>query len=286
MGTGRGSGGDGGLLTFVLVAFLLAVVLFGLAYALPRAISPYPAAFGFMALAVGAIWLWEDYRPVAVLLLGAVLTVIGLWSGRRERRRRAVARLAPELGLTYTRSDPFALEGARFRLLSAGDGRVVENVLSGHYRGLPVRVADYGYYVVKGLVMGFIKVKRWRRFSVAVAELDVHLPHVSIGEEAWVHRLQGRDVEFELEEFNRRFRVEARERGFAYELIDALMMRWLLDAGSGIGLEVRGDRVLVSRPRLPVPNLHELLDVAVGFRDHIPRVVRSRYPTAPPVPEG
>jgi LemA protein len=53
-----------------------------------------------------------------------------------------------------------------------------------------------------------------------------------------------RDIEFESEEFNRRFTVKGADERFATAFCDARMMDWLLRHGDGYAFEVVGDRLL------------------------------------------
>jgi hypothetical protein len=265
-------------LTIIVIGFVAAAALIAVGLLLPKDLAAFPVGLGALAFLIASVLLWQDYLALALALLAGVLLLLVLWYARRQRRRQAVAKLAGRHGFHFIRRDPLNAERVLFRLLSSGDGRVLANVLWGTWRGVNIRAADYGYYVVKGLVFGVIKIKRWHRFSIVVVGLGLQVPWVGLGDEAWVHRLQGRDVEFELEDFNRRFRVQADDREFAYKLIDARMMHWMLQAPPGAAFEVRSDCALVSVPRLPVDALTQLFDLAAGFRERIPRMVRLQYP--------
>jgi hypothetical protein len=86
------------------------------------------------------------------------------------------------------------------------------------------------------------------------------------------------DIEFESPEFNRRYNVKAKNRKFAYELLDARMVEWLVTFDQGLSFEVVGNRVLAHRGRVKPPGLVPLIGTAAMFRDRIPRVALNLYP--------
>lgn len=73
------------------------------------------------------------------------------------------------------------------------------------------------------------------------------------------------------------FRVRSEDREFAYRLIDARMMHWLLATEGRFGFEIAGNTLLVHCPPLPPARLIPLLGTAKGFRDHIPKMVWAEY---------
>jgi len=86
------------------------------------------------------------------------------------------------------------------------------------------------------------------------------------------------DLQFESEAFNDEYHVRCEVPKFANDVLDARMMQWLLDNGSGYSFESVGDRVLVAGPRIDPADLIGLLGVARGFAQHVPKVVSSLYP--------
>jgi len=103
-----------------------------------------------------------------------------------------------------------------------------------------------------------------------------------VGRENVLTRLGGAlgfdDIEFESEEFNRAFRVKSEDRKFAFDLIDARMMAFLLDASSGCTFEVVGSDLLCATRRVRPAELPSLVQVLQSFHAHVPNVVWSLYP--------
>ena len=67
-------------------------------------------------------------------------------------------------------------------------------------------------------------------------------------------------------------------RKFAYDMIDARMMAFLLDASRGATFEAVGSDVLCATSRMRPADLPSLVKVLQDFHAHVPNVVWSLYP--------
>jgi len=215
---------------------------------------------------------------IVVAIVAAVAVVAWYTYRTRQKRREALFAFATRRGLGYSREDPFDLADAYgFALFRKGDGRGCENVLTGVWGGLPVKEADYWYYEQTSNGRGGTT-RDYSYFSVAVADLTYSVPHVSIAHETFMTKLAEHlgfhDIEFESERFNRAFRVSSGDREFAFRLIDARMMEWLLQMGTDFGFEVLGPNLLVSFGRRAPADLPSLFDAEVGFDANIQVLVR------------
>ena len=85
------------------------------------------------------------------------------------------------------------------------------------------------------------------------------------------------DIEFESEQFNRMFRVGSPDQEFAFKLIDARMMQWLLLTDGHFGFEVLGPNLLAYSGRRSPSDLGPLFVAAAGFAAHFPRLVQTEY---------
>ena len=225
----------------------------------------------------------------ALIMLAAGAGVVFAFV-QKQKRRETLAQFALQHKLEYSRADPFGLTGFDFHLFRLGDGRVCENVVWGDWHGLVVKEADYSYYTESTDSNGRTS-RSYRHFSVVVVDLPAFFPRVCIQRENLRTRmadaLSFRDLEFESEEFNRMFQVTAAHPEFAYKLIDARMIRWLLSTRGIFGFEVSGPGLLVWCGRLRPTELIPLVGSAALFRDHIPRLVWSEYGTGTQTsPEG
>jgi hypothetical protein len=184
--------------------------------------------------------------------------------------------------------------GLPFALLRKGDGRKLENVIWGTWQQLDLREFDYSYYEESTDSEGR-RTKTWYHFSCAVAPIDAFCMHLTADRENLFTRLADhiglRDIEFELDEFNKAFNVKCKDRKFANDLIDQRMMRWLLAADRAFNFEVCDRWVLCFCKRRKPAELVPLLGTLKGFHDAVPRVVYELYgqgwekvPPPPPPP--
>jgi len=205
----------------------------------------------------------------------AGLVIWRLWQ-KWERRRTGMARIALRHGLAYSREDPYNLGPLTSRLFNPKAANAeLRNVLAGRWEGMRVRLGEYHYSDRRGDNQ-YVHVR-----SVLLVPIDAEVPHVRIAQEHAVLP-SGVGIDFESNEFNRRFRVEARDPRFAYKLVDARMMEWLLGAPGRYSYEVHGRWVLVHSRLLPPEQLPVLLRAGKEFVDRIPRLVWAEYGTTTP----
>jgi hypothetical protein len=218
-----------------------------------------------------------------LVFVGFIVAAIGgvaLSLYLRSKRRQEFFSFAQRLGFQYSREDPFRLLDLPFRLFARGDGRGAENVIWGDWKSQGVKVCDYWYYDEHRDSEGQTR-RTYHRFNCAVLEVDAAFPGLVVSREGFLSRLADhlgfRDIEFESEEFNRHFQVEAGERRFAYELIDARMIRWLLSLERPVSFEVAGSWILAYHGRVRPEGVIPLIGAAAEFRERIPRGAWSLY---------
>lgn len=219
--------------------------------------------------------------PVLALGVMAMAVVVAVYTWRKKaQRREALALWGAKRGLAFSAEDPHRTLSLPFRLFRCGDGRGVENVLSGTWEGLPIRLADYWYYDESHDSQGRSS-RSYEHYSIALMPIEATLPPVRIEHENAFTRLVSavglKDVEFESGEFNRRFRVNAEDREFAFKLLDARMMEWLLATASGHCYEVSGSWVLAYCGQAQPPTLATLAKALQGFVQQVPRLVWADY---------
>lgn len=220
--------------------------------------------------------------PFLIILGVLAVCVFGYlqWQAK-EKRRTALHTFAMQNEMTFAAKDVSGLHRRyEFNLFSEGDGRGADNVMAGQWQEMAVEAADYWYYTESTDSEGRTS-RSYHRFSVVVARIDAWLPSVRAERENLFSRLADhigfRDIEFESEEFNRSFNVKAADREFAFKLLDARMMQWLLDAPHSACVEVNGGHVLLWCKQLEAEEVPALLNGAKAFVDHVPRLVWNEY---------
>jgi hypothetical protein len=218
---------------------------------------------------------------VVVIVVAVAGIVLSLYL--QAKRRKEFAAFAASYGLQYSASDPFGVIGWPFRLFARGDGRGAENVVWGAWQDHHVVAFDYWYFERHTDSKGHTR-KTYYRFCCAQIDVAAAFPVLEIAPEGFLSRLADLvgldDIDFELEEFNRRWNVRSREARFAYELIDSRMIRWLVALDMPISFEVVGNRLLAYQRKVPPAGLAPLIGVLLSFRQHIPRVAWNLYPTS------
>ena len=200
----------------------------------------------------------------------------------KQRRRAALALMARQLDMEYSPQDEVGCLNYPFTLLARGDGRGTENVVWGAWQGVPMTEFDYWYYEESTDSNGH-RSRTYYRFSCAVTQIAAQCARLSLDREGVLSRLADHvglhDIEFESDDFNRRFNVKCTDRKFANDLIDPRMMQWLLGVDGAFRFEVSGTWVLCYSSRLRPVDLVPLLGSAKRFVDHVPRVVFELYGT-------
>jgi hypothetical protein len=201
---------------------------------------------------------------------------------RRAHRQRLLMHLCHEAGLSFMPLDPFPhTTWLPFRLFGRGTARGAENVV--WHRGDAdgsVRAFDYWFKEERGQAGG----DPVHRFTCAVAELPFACPRLEViphGPLELFPGALGDDIDLELEEFNRRFRISAEDRRFAVAFLDPRMMAAMMRLPEGIALAVNQAHLLLWAPQLPAPQLLMVLEVARTLARRAPTVVASLYPPGP-----
>jgi hypothetical protein len=215
-----------------------------------------------------------------VLVVVAGLLIAGFSFYLKQKRRDELAEFAVQHGLDYAVNDPFGLVDMSFSFFDRGDGRGSENVVWGRWQGMPVAACDFWYYDESTDSKGG-RTRTYHRFSVAEVQVAAWMPHVTIGRENLLtvvaEHAGFRDIDFESEQFNRSFHVRSEDREFAFKLIDARMMSWLLSVPGSLAIEVNGPKFIVYGKKLAPAELVPLFGTAQGFHRHIPRLVWNQY---------
>jgi hypothetical protein len=219
-----------------------------------------------------------------IFVLGMIgLVVVSSLSAIRKRHRRmGVAAFAQRYGFEHRPGDPFGLlYDYNFPLFEMGDGRGCENVVWGEWKGLPFRASDYWYYNATDGRRG--SALRDLHFNAVVVDIPAYLPRVTVDREGVASRLTSgigwRDIQFESDDFNRRFVIRSEDPEFAFKLIDARMMHWMLSTDRLFGFQFYGSAILVWSRRLRPNELLPLIGTAKELYDHIPRLVWTDYGT-------
>ena len=209
----------------------------------------------------------------AFIALAAALIVFGIL--RARRRREAMARLAAELGFEYYPDDPWSLEDkyAMFELFGRGHSRGASNVICGEVDGRAVVAFDYRYTTGSG------KNKSTHSYQALVMGLPIVAAGLRMRTETVFDRLASwvgwDDIDFESDEFSRRYHVASEDRRFAYDIFHARLIEYLLACGQAPGLEMKGPLMVLFESQGDAANVRRLFEIGREIVASIPDYVRS-----------
>lgn len=176
--------------------------------------------------------------PVVLILGFLVVAGIAAYFGHlaQEKRRGEMRALASSLGCSFHADDDGRGSAhEHFDVFDQGHSRRFYNTMTGSVTvgddTYSVRGGDFLYKVTSGA--GKNRRTHTYRFSYWVVHLAwPTCPAVRIRPENLFDKLAGAlgfdDIDFESEEFSRRFHVKSNDKKFAYDLIDPRMMEFLL----------------------------------------------------------
>ena len=238
-----------------------------------------------------------------VLIIGAVVLAALIFVGvkaaqahaERERKRLAgLSRWGSMNGFQFDPRDPWNLDGRYHGVFDIGRGhaRWAFETLT-RTSPLPAAIFQYHFRTWETRTVtrnGRTRVERyeqthWRRYLVL--ELGVVFPRLFLRAEGMFDKLAGfvgfDDIDFESEEFSKRYFCKSDDRQFAYAVIHPQMMDWLLTRRYEGELH-RGLLVmdLSARPHTP-EGCHEAWENAVGFINRIPPFVWQDYAHRGPI---
>jgi hypothetical protein len=218
---------------------------------------------------------------VAIFVL-ALLVAAFFWYlqavGAAKRRKR-MSEVAMRHNLTFSAKDPFRTpQTVPLVFFDRGHSRKVTNVMYGRtLEGHDRRAFDYQYTTGSG------KNRRVYTFSCGLISTGATWPQLTLGPEGFFDRVMdvvgAADIQFESEEFNRAWEVRSSDARFASAMIDPEMMLFLMEKAPGARIEVHGPWILFSDERRDPEQLPQMIASAEAFREGVPPVVWSLYPS-------
>ena len=174
---------------------------------------------------------------VLFLVLAAIAAVVYYSYLAAKKRREAMAALASELGWRFDPGNDrdHDDEYAHFEIFRKGHSRVAYNTLYGSTeidgRDYRVKMGDFNYKVTRSTGKSTTTVTY--RLSYLILHLPfAHTHDLLIRREGMFDKLAGAlgfdDIDFESEEFSRKFYIKSSDKKFAYDVIHPRMMEWLM----------------------------------------------------------
>ena len=217
---------------------------------------------------------------IVLVVAGALIFIATAWH-LENKRATELQSLASSLGLSFRRAVDSTADGrfARFAMFRRGRRRVAWNTIQGVVsRGgheVEIEMGDFRYTVESG--SGKNRKSRTHRFSYLVAHNPIgECPETIIRREGIFDRVVGvlgfDDIDFESDEFSRRYHVSSDDKRFAYDLIDPRIMEYVLETDPP-ALELDGGLLCISdgRNRWKPEEFQGKIDWVGGFFERWPR---------------
>lgn len=236
-----------------------------------------------------------SFAPIAfclILPLGLALVIfLGVLAYKAEQKRRAeFLEIAAQCGLTFSpdHQGDWDDRWPRFECFHRGHSRSAFNLMTGRMGGDGPECA-LGEFRFKE-THGSGKNRRTVTYTFGFVILSIGgqgAPDVLIRREHLLDKVAGffgfDDIDFESVEFSRKFMVKCADKRFAYDLIDAQMMEFLLADGTP-NIDIGGDHSggwlclwFGQNHRLGPRDLLGLATWGRSFLDRWPRVLRARF---------
>jgi hypothetical protein len=211
----------------------------------------------------------------------AAIAIIAFGIASAAKRRESAKALAARLGLAYHPSDDLGITRSPHPIFRMGDRRRASNLAVGTFRDRPVVLFDYEYTVDRHESDGKRSSSTYRYSGVKV-DLGIQCPPTVIRRERIGTKLAnalglGSDVQFESDAFNRAFEVRSGSQQFAFTLVDAAMMEWLMANASDLDIQIEPGELVVIASRLPWTEMEALAVRTLTFIEQFPRLVWSSY---------
>ena len=213
-------------------------------------------------------------QPLIIIGFVALFIVIGVFGYISSmKRRQAMMALATRLGLNfYPGKDRDMARRYRFLdKLRAGRDRYAFNTLTGGYQDNDVTVFDYHYKTGSG------KDTHHHYLSFFLLKMPVLFPELVIVREGLLSKIGQAlgydDIDFESHEFSRKFCVRSKDKKFAYDVCNALMIEYLL-SNDDLSIEIENNILAISfnrrlSPERIEPNLNRLIAVRSLLPDYL-----------------
>ncbi|HUW56650.1 MAG TPA: hypothetical protein VMZ92_08450 [Planctomycetota bacterium] len=226
--------------------------------------------------------------PVLLIIAVIILVAVGIYLGWlwEKKRREALAKMAAALELNFSAGDPFHLPGrlGHIHTFSRGHSQRAKNVVHGTYRGRDMIAFDFKYTTTHTSTDSKGRTTTHNvdhHFSACVHPLECRFPRLAIRPEGFFDKVADffgfDDIDFESDEFSRKFRVTSDNRKFAYDVCHVRTMEWLL-ATRGWHMEmVGGYWVLTTDRRWSAEEFHSGLSFTWKFFEMIPDFVWREY---------
>jgi hypothetical protein len=225
--------------------------------------------------------------PVVLVLLLLIAFGVVAYLGylAKKKREEALRALARRFGGHFYVNDPYGLSNryqTHFPTLCQGSRRYAYNVIEAVLDGRPMHIFDHHHETYSTDSKGNRTTHHHHRTFVCLRH-DVDLGRMEVRPENFLDKVGAvfgfDDIDFESEEFSRKYHVQAEDRKLAYDVFHPKMIEFFLPLGS-FKVTTSGNLALFRRGsnRMSIDEIERTLLEADGFLDRLPRYLRKDRP--------
>lgn len=207
----------------------------------------------------------------------AVLVIFGIWYShvQARKRREAMAAWARSMNARFDPSRDHAMDSRyrEFGCLHKGNDRYAFNIVHG-WRGERVMLAFDYHYETESRDSKGRRTTTDHYFSAVVIDSKLPLRPLVIRPEGFFDKIGEffgfDDIDFELNEFSRKFYVKAPDRKWAFDVIHQETMEFLLGMPKFTLEFYRGDIIAHNGSRFSIEEFNQAIAVIEGVLDRLP----------------
>ena len=216
-----------------------------------------------------------------------VVVFVILGAKQAKKRREALAAWAQAHGLSLDTSHDHGFRNRfpQFSCFKKGDqDRYAYNTMAGLWNGRQVIAFYYHYETTSTNSKGHRTTSSWY-FSGVLLKPAIPLKPLSIRAENFLDKVAGffglDDIDFESAEFSRRFCVNSPDRRWAYDVLHARTIEFLLQ-GPRFTIEFAPDQVLAWKSgRFRPQQFEQAIRIIEGVLDRLPDYVVQQQQASP-----
>lgn len=219
-------------------------------------------------------------ETVLIFCAFGFLVVIGIAYGiyADKKRRQGMIAAAQQFGLSYSETKSALMNTVYpfITLFQKGHSRTAKNVLRGNMDKFAMELFDYRYTEGSGKHSS----THWNSVCILTVP-GQKFKYILLRTEGFFDKVAGvfgrEDVQFESEEFNRRFYVKG-DKEFALEFLSAEAREYLLARVKTPCMEISGNVLVFYYPRLIKPEEYaDMCILALEFYKTISETVLTKY---------
>ena len=210
---------------------------------------------------------------IGIIALIIAIAVLGAYMVAQRRKALMAWAHSKGLGFDPSKHRDFDDRFRQFDCLRKGSRRYARNVMEGDWSGRHVTAFDYHYETHSTNSKGHRQTHH-HNFSAVIFDTAIPLKPLFIRPENFFDKITEfvgfDDIDFESAEFSRKFYVKAKDRRWAFDLIHARTMQFLLDMPR-FTIQFDRDTVIAHRgSRNKAREFQSAADLISGILDRMP----------------